>query len=105
VYGAPLPGGLMVEQAQIQNRTIWIVSEEIFIAMPTTAYGRSQSCANDSLKNYRGFFSGLAYLNSTRGVRFIFRPAGVMAFFQRVIVRVLSQNGNRHITPPETSME
>jgi hypothetical protein len=80
----------LVEQAQIQNRTTWIVSEEIFIAMPTTAYGRSQSCVNDSLQNYGCFFSGLAYLNSTRGVRFIFRPAGVMAFFQRIVTRVLS---------------
>src|SRR6266487_3385526 len=90
------------EHTQVQNRAIRIVSEKVFVAMSTAAHRRPQSRIHNPLKSIGRVFSALAYLDSAHSVRLRGWPAKVMSLFQRVVTRILSENGNRHIAPLPT---
>src|SRR5215469_12887469 len=58
------------EHTQIQNRSIRIISEEVFVAMSAAAHRLPQSGVYNPLQSIGGIFRTLADLDSAHSIRF-----------------------------------
>src|ERR1700760_4779264 len=52
-----------IQQTQIEDRAARVIHDEVFVAVPPAADGRSRARANDLLKRVRRPFRGLTQFN------------------------------------------